>query len=300
MKRRRPSFFDYLGYYAFRFLAALFSVIPFWLTFRLADLLFFILFDVVRYRYAIISSNIRASFPEYTDAEVKKAVRAFYRNLSDIALESIKGLTMGEAEVRRRFYIRNPDLFSEDYARNQSILVLGSHYVNWEWGALAFQLFCDHQTVGIYKTIKNKLVEGYFKRLRSQWGMVLCPMKQTGRALLEYKDAPAAFFLIADQTPSDLANAHWVNFLGRETPFLHGADKIARRGNLPVYYYDTRRVGRGFYEIEFSPICLKPASMPEGAVTQAYAAKLESIIREYPPDWLWSHKRWKHRRVVGR
>jgi KDO2-lipid IV(A) lauroyltransferase len=101
--------------------------------------------------------------------------------------------------------------------------------------------------------------------------------------------------MMSDQSPSSRKKAQWVQFLGRETACLHGSDFYARKLDCPVLYMDIQRVKRGFYEITFSALETHAAQTPEGAITQAYMAKLESVIRAKPEDWLWSHRRWKPR-----
>jgi KDO2-lipid IV(A) lauroyltransferase len=99
--------------------------------------------------------------------------------------------------------------------------------------------------------------------------------------------------LIADQTPFDVRNAHWVNFLHQDTPFLHGMEKLARQAGYPVFYFEIERVRRGAYEVSFSPICEAPKNTAEGEITRLFAEKLGATIRREPANWLWSHRRWK-------
>jgi len=102
--------------------------------------------------------------------------------------------------------------------------------------------------------------------------------------------------MAADQSPSNHSKAIWVNFLGIETAFLHGPEKHAVLNDYPVFYIHVERVKRGFYTCELSLLADNPGILPEGEITRRYAAKVESIIREKPENWLWSHRRWKKRR----
>ena len=86
---------------------------------------------------------------------------------------------------------------------------------------------------------------------------------------------------------------HWIQFLNRDTPFLHGMEKHSRNNNLPVIYADVQRVKRGFYTIELSVLTMNPLELDDGVLTELYARKLESVILKKPEDWLWSHRRWK-------
>ena len=65
-------------------------------------------------------------------------------------------------------------------------------------------------------------------------------------------------------------------------------------GNLPVVFLPVIKVRRGYYEIKGILLENDPASLKEGELTHKYVTALESVIREYPELYLWSHKRWKH------
>lgn len=275
--------------------------LPFRGMYLLSDLGCFLLRNVFRYRKKVVLSNLRNSFPVKSEEEIQALASAFYHHFTDILLESLKGLRLPKAELQRRFVYRNPEIFQPFFEKNQSVILLGSHYGNWEWGVLSFPLAVQHSVVGIYKPLKNKAVEGFLNSLRKKWGLHLAEMNQAGRAIVSYKNQPSIFVLIADQTPSDMRNAHWANFLNQDTPFLQGMDKLARQTGYPVFYFEIERVKRGFYEVTFSPICEAPKELPEGKITQRYAASLEATIRNSPADWLWSHRRWKRARhwVVG-
>ena len=68
---------------------------------------------------------------------------------------------------------------------------------------------------------------------------------------------------------------------------------------MPVVYVRLRQLKRGFYEIEFSDVCSDPASTRQGEITEQVTQLLEADIRKVPFLWLWSHKRWKHKRPSG-
>ncbi len=269
------------------------GLLPFWVLWPLSDLVAFMLCKVVGYRKKVILTNLKNSFPNKSDGEISSLSSKFYSHFADLLLESVKGLTLPKAELQRRFVYRNPKIFRPLFENEQSAILLGSHFGNWEWGVLSFPLSVQHTVVGVYKPLKNKLLDKYLNSLRKQWGLHLTDMAHTGRAVAQYRSQPTIFVLIADQTPSDIRNAHWTEFLQQNTPFLHGMDKLARKTGYPVFYFEIERVQRGFYEVSFSPICEANEPLAAGEITRRYAARLESTIRNSPAEWLWSHRRWK-------
>ena len=283
-------------YYRLVLLVNLFSLVPFWVLYLLSDFLFFILYRLLKYRYKVVIENLSKSFPEKSSAEIQQIARGFYKNLSDITLETIKGFTLSKEAYLKRHRFVGMELLEKDFENGQSVLLAGGHFTNWEWGLFCIGLVMKHQMVAVYKPINNKAVDDYFNNRRSRWGVRLAAMHQVGRAIARYKDEACAFLFIADQSPSDVQNAHWIDFLNQDTPFLPGIDKIARRTNYPVFYCDLRRVKRGYYELTLSELCRDSSQFKEGEITQLFAKKLEQSIDANPSDWLWSHKRWKRKR----
>ncbi|MEK7256547.1 MAG: lysophospholipid acyltransferase family protein [Bacteroidota bacterium] len=278
------------------FLAALFAVVPFRLLYFFSDGLAWLFLHIIKYRSKILQQNLRKAFPEKSPAEIAALQRQFYRHFSDVLLESIKGLTLQRDELQRRFRYRNPGIFDDLLAQGKSAILLGSHVGNWEWGSLSLPLAVEHQVVGIYKPLKNPVADAWLNRRRMRWGLQLASMAQAGRAVIEGRNKPCIFVLIADQTPVDVKNAHWLTFLNQDTPFLHGADKLARQTGYPVFFVEIQRVARGFYEVSFSELCREPGKTEEGTVTKLFAERLEKHIQREPANWLWSHRRWKRAR----
>ncbi len=269
---------------------------PFWALYLFSDILAFLFQHIIKYRKKIIQQNLRNSFPEKPETEIEALTYLFYKHFCDLLFESIKGLGMTKAELHERFHFKNPEIFEPLFQQNQSVVLLGSHYGNWEWGVISFPLLVRHKVVGIFKPIGNRSIEAYLNSHRGKWGHHLTSMKNTGRAIIENKGRPTIFIFIADQTPADIKNAHWLNFLNQDTPFLHGAEKIAQKTNYPVFHFKITRVKRGFYELTFEQLFADPKNTSTGEITAKYAHQLENAIKEDPPNWLWSHRRWKRKR----
>jgi KDO2-lipid IV(A) lauroyltransferase len=103
---------------------------------------------------------------------------------------------------------------------------------------------------------------------------------------------------IADQTPSP-EKAYWTTFLHQDTPVFWGTEAIARKLNYPVVYASVYKVKRGYYSIAAETLFEEPKDTKEGEISEAHTRKLERDIQQHPSIWLWSHRRWKHRRPSG-
>ncbi len=285
---------SYFSYLAFRLGVFLLALLPFRVMYGLSDLLAFVLRDVLRYRREVAEENVRRCFPDKSEGERRALLRASYRNLSDVLLEGLKGLSMGKEELLRRYRFVNPDLPEALYEQGVPVLSAQAHYGNWEWGVSSFSLQVPQTVVGIYKPLKHPLIGAFTDARRKRYGLVLRDLRQTRAAMKEFGESPSLFIMIADQSPSNPFKSHWLSFFGCETAWLHGTDYWARRLKCPVLFMDVQRVKRGFYEIRFSLLAdASRKEFEEGEITRLYVRKLEEMIRQKPADWLWTHRRWK-------
>ena len=285
---------QYLGLVGFRLVVFLFRLLPFSVLFVLADFVSFLLHKVIGYRLKVVKENLNKSFPDLKEDELEKLIKSFYKHLSDILLEGIKGYSLSEKELRKRFVYKNPEILDEAFQSGKHIMLMPAHYGNWEWAVLSLPLPLKHQIIGVYKPLRAQLIEAFVGKRRSRFGLILNPISETRTAMNNPPAKPTAYIMMSDQHPSSRKKAQWIKFLGRDTACLHGADHYARKYNYPVYYMHIARVKRGFYEVEFSPLELNASATQRAEITQKYMSVLEEKILEKPSDWLWSHRRWKY------
>ena len=219
----------------------------------------------------------------------------FYRHFCDILIESVKGFTVSEEQLRKRVLIKNPEFIHYYADKGQSIILVGGHYNNWEICVQAFSMYSNHRCIAIYKPLSDVFLNSKIYKSRSLFGLELISMKQTKRSFDENSKVKAIVFG-SDQNPSNPKRAHWMNFLNQDTAVLFGVEKYAKEYNWPVVFVSISKVKRGCYEVEYSLITDKPTEQPHGRITESFTKKLEQDIINNPQYWLWSHKRWKHKR----
>jgi KDO2-lipid IV(A) lauroyltransferase len=275
----------------------LLRVMPFRVMYFFSDLVYFFLYHVVAYRRKAVELNLKNSFPEKDQKEIHKLMKKFYHHLCDISLESLKGFTMSPKQIVKRHHILNPELADKFFGQGISVIAEPGHYNNWEWGSLSPGLQMKYPIVCFYKPLSNKLTDAYLKTHRAKFGTKLESIRFTARAFEGMKGTPAVFIMAADQSPSNMKDCYWIDFLHRETAWLHGPEKYARLYNMPVIYVDIQKVKRGYYALKLVVLTENPASLPDGEITRLYAGQLEKSIINEPAYWLWSHRRWKHSRL---
>jgi len=286
-------------YYLVYGLLYLLSLLPMWILYGVSDGIAFLLYAVIRYRRAIVLSNLETAFPDKTPAERLRIAKRFYRNFTDNFIETIKLLSAGHAFLKKRLVIDNPELLDYFYDQGRKLQAHLGHLFNWELGNAAIPLITRYPFLVAYMPVENKVFERLFLHLRSRTGSVPLPASKMQRAIIPWRNTQYILALVADQSPGGPENSYWLNFFGRPTPFVRGPERGARIGDIPVIFVRFYKVRRGYYRVQLITIAEHPAQLPEGELTRRYRRLLEDAIRQQPDGWLWSHKRWKHEWTPG-
>lgn len=269
---------------------------PFRVVYILSDFTAWLLGSVIKYRKDVVFMQLKKSFPNKSDEEINHIAIESYRNLADIFLESVKGFSISKSEYMKRYTFVNPEI-SEKYTQaGIPVVNAAAHYTNWEWGATTYPLWFTCPVYGFYKPLSNPKMEQYGRKMRGIFNMNLIPIKNTSKVIIANENAPAIYVFIADQsTWSD--NAHWVTFLGQDTACPQGVGKYGNKLNCPVIYAEMNRVKRGFYEVNLVELLPNNHNISAEEITSIYMNHLENILKAKPENWLWSHKRWKKKRI---
>jgi KDO2-lipid IV(A) lauroyltransferase len=277
----------------------MFSLLPMRVHYVISDILFWLLYGAIGYRKSIVRKNLKDSFPEKSEEDLRKIERGFYHFFCDYLVESVKLMTISREEIQRRMTFKGTEMVNEAVESGQSCALYLGHLCNWEWVSSLPLWFSKKAACGqIYHPLENKDFDRLFLRSRERMGAVCIPMADTLRKILEYRQAgrPVVIGYISDQVPFWTNIHHWVDFLHHDTPVLTGTERIVRKFNHAVFFVDVRRVRRGYYEGEFKLMTSEPQKMAEFEITDIYFRMLEESIRRAPEFWLWSHNRWKRTR----
>ncbi len=292
-----------MQYRLYKGLYRVLALCPWWLIDTSAYIVAGVLYGLVRYRRRVVESNLTSCFPDKSPGEIQRITWGFYRHLVYQFLSSPK-ILMSPPEIIKRKHLQlyNLDQVARDMAeRGQKVgIIMLGHVGSWEIFS-AGNLFFEMEGLRLeqlYRPLSNAPLDATQRELRMRHRAVTTPKGQVARRivrLLNNSDEPPTLIaFIADQTPASWHSGLWETFLGRATLFVDGAERLARKYNLPVYYCDIKRISPRHYEGEVSVLCRDSASVPEGDITRLYIRALEATILRDPAIWLWSHKRWKH------
>jgi Kdo2-lipid IVA lauroyltransferase/acyltransferase len=273
------------------------SLLPWPLFYGLSDFFFFLLYHVIGYRRKVVYQNLKNSFPDKSHQEIKAIERKFYRYLCDLFLETFKTLTISEKEAKKRcqFTKETIDLFDKLEAEKKSCIIVMGHFGNWEWAGNSFALLCKQKLYVIYHPLHNTYFNTLIYDMRTRFGNGLYAMRDTIREMIRNRNEVNATAFIADQTAAP-ESAYWTKFMNQDTPVFWGTEKIAIKMNFPVVYVSVFQKKRGHYEAHAKILVAEPKLTKEGEITELHTRKLEEDIIRQPEIWLWSHRRWKHRR----
>ena len=287
-------------YFPLYFYFWLHALLPLKILYILSDILFFPMFYIVRYRRKLVYQNMKDSFPEKSEKEIRRMEKAFYHHFCDYIVETIKLLHISDKETRKRVKFHNTEALQEIVDNGGSCLMLLGHYGNWEfvpsvtlWMRKGSVIFAQ-----IYRPLKNKWFDRFFLKLRGRYHSECIAKQDTLRSILRYKSSgrPSITGFMADQTPSPANIHHWVNFLNHDTPVFTGVEKIDHKVGFSVFYFDVEKIKRGYYSVTIREISKNPKETEEFEITNKYMEMMETTILRAPEYWLWTHNRWKHKR----
>ena len=264
----------------------------------LSDILYVIVYHVVRYRRKVTSSNLHHAYPERSDKERQDLEKAYYHHICDLLLEGIHNLYAHPMSIMKRYRFVNHRLINQYYERGQSVILMSAHYNNWEYMITSLNYQLMHHGVGVGKPLNDKFVANYITRRRGRFGTEIVDQTNVRQTIEYYQQhhVPVAYMMLSDQSPNDVHKCYWTTFMHQETPFIYGAEYFARKYNMPVLYYEVAKIRRGYYEVMFSTICDKPNEVPQYSIIANYIQRLNRTIDAAPQYWLWSHRRWKRTR----
>ena len=260
----------------------------------LADVLYLICYRLLGYRREVTYDNLRHAFPEKSEAEIREIMRQFYHHLFDQVVELISLLAISEKSLNKRI-TGNWEVFERLNAAGRNTYVLLGHNFNWEWANVACQYNAPQQFAGVYMPTKSEGTNKLLTKMRTRGGGWLISMKAR-KGFQQLEGVRYIVGLIADQNPSNMNGALWLPFMHREAPFFKGPEQLARRNKAAVVFAGISRKGRGRYEVQLSLLTEDASTLPQDEVIRRYVQFMEAQLRAQPANWLWTHKRWKHKR----
>ena len=274
----------------------LLSRLPMRVLYALSDFFFFLMYNLIGYRKKVVLENLKLAFPKKSEEERKKIAKDFFKHLTDLIMESVKAFSISEKEMSKRYTYKNPELVNNFTKQGRSIALVAAHQANWEW-SISLPLVLDGNVSGAYTKLGNPYFEKVIRSSREKYGIIGYKTSETVKGMQKNfaEKTQGLYILLSDQSPQLHKTFYWNEFFGVQVPMHTGAEMLAKRFDLVVINYITRKVKRGYYETEFQLITDTPKEFEDYQITDKYTRLTENNIKQQPALYLWSHKRFKHR-----
>lgn len=275
----------------------LISMLPFRVFYWFSDFVYLIVYYIIGYRKKTVRENLALALPHLSSQERLVIEKKSYHHLCDMFLEMIKTMTISLDEMNKRFVLTNIEVVKEYEKKGKSVALLASHYASWEW-LLTLNDKTNFKGIGVYKKIANPYFDKLIRDIRSKFNAELVETKKVIPLMAKNleNNTMCIYGLASDQSPKLDRAFHWDTFMGIEVPVHTGAEMLARRHDFNMLFVKVKKVKRGFYEATFVPISDNPKATPEFEITHNFLKEVEKQILEAPEYYLWTHKRWKHKR----
>jgi Kdo2-lipid IVA lauroyltransferase/acyltransferase len=240
----------------------------------------------------IALSNLTMALPGLSATERARIADGVFRSVARLLLSFAKFPSIRADNISSWIRAEGQEHFRDAIRAGHGVLFATAHLGNWEISALAHALITGPMNV-VVRPLDNPLIDALVEQRRALSGNAPIFKKDFARAILKALAANQAVGILIDQNAS-LEEGVFVKFFGVTASASAGFAKIAARSGTTVIpgfalWSDTERQ----YILRFYP----PVTMTGDAVhdTQALQTQLEEVIRAYPDQWLWIHRRWKTR-----
>ena len=279
------------------FFLKLIGHLPLFVLYRIATLSKWLLYFVFSYRKNVIVNNIKNSFPELSTSQVNALTIKFYGYFTDLMVEFFRGSAISKKEMLERVSLVNEQIITNYLDKGIPVVLVAGHQGNWEWAVHRLALSENLYDI-VYQKLSSPLFNDFTFWVRSRFGSnVLMEKRESVILARDRKNIPRAICLAADQSPSKPESAYWTNFLNQPTGFFTGMERFAREYEYPVIFVELIRIKRGYYTMSFEEL-IQPSydNVEKGDIIELFARRLEKSVLKYPDQYLWSHKRWKHKK----
>jgi KDO2-lipid IV(A) lauroyltransferase len=274
------------------------SILPFRVLYFFSDITYILVYRIGGYRKKTVKKNLSLALRHLSDAERRVIEKKFYHHFFDTLFEMVKTITISEKELKKRFVFDNIELIQEFEDKGKSIALICAHYGSYEWLLIMNKYLTTHKGFGIYKTVRNLHFDALVKRIRGRFDAELVGTRQSIPLMLQNKRKGILGYygFISDQSPKLSSAIHWADFFGMEVPVHVGAEILAKKLDMNIMFVKGGKIKRGYYKASFIPYYGNPKDIPNYGIMDCFLRLLEEQIVEQPEYYLWTHKRFKHRR----
>jgi len=273
--------------------------IAFWLGRQLGKVWYYLDFE----HRKVAIQNLRTAFDREKSAyEIQVIARRTFQNLGMMAVEFFRIPRMDMETFKKRVKMEGVAEALVLLEKKKGALLLISHFGNWELMGLMSKVIGNPIVVIAKPMKKNQWVDQFITKIRNAAGLEVISTVNASRKVIKALSQNRVVGILIDQR-AKRSEGIWADFFGKKAPTTPGLAVLAMKTGAPVVPVFMVRNGFGKHRL----IIQKPLELVHtGDIkkdvetnTQLFNHTLESMIRQYPDQWFWVHRRWERKKRVS-
>jgi KDO2-lipid IV(A) lauroyltransferase len=263
---------------------------------KIAPVLAFIFFYFIPIRKKVVIENLQIAFPENEPTANKKLAFRIYSSFAITLVEILCFPFLKKSELANAVDCTNIGLIVEKFNEGKGVILLSSHFGNWEFGAISIAIQVQLSLSVVVKPLRNSFVDEWMNKARTKFGNEVVPLGISIRKTYQTLKEKKIVAMVADQRgPKEGIK---VDFFGKKVSIYAGPAALALKTGAPIVCGIPIRDKD--YKYKMKLVEIPQENLPESEedkileISQRYTSYLEKIIRDNPEQWLWMHKRWKY------
>jgi KDO2-lipid IV(A) lauroyltransferase len=245
--------------------------------------------------------NLSLAFgQEKSTSEIRTIAKRTFQNLGMMAIEFFRIPGMNTETFKKKVSVEGLDEALKLLEKKKGGLLLVGHFGNWELMGFMSKMIGNPILV-IAKPIKQERIDRWITGIRKVAGLEMIPPENASRKVIRALSENRVIGILIDQR-AKRSRGVWADFFGRKAPTAPGLAVLALKTGAPVV--PVFMVRNGFQKhrlIIKEPLELIHTGDFEkdvAANTQLFNQTLESMVRQYPDQWFWLHRRWERKKGV--
>jgi KDO2-lipid IV(A) lauroyltransferase len=271
------------------------SLVPLKILYLISNFCYYLLYFIFKYRRQVVHENLKKSLPHLNSQELLRTEKHFYRNFCDNIVEILKLQSISKKELHSHIDADYSAL-EQLIAQNKNCHLYMGHQFNWEWAnAHIASVLTTTNIIVAYKPLSSNLFNDFMMKIRNRFGSKMIAARNISKEIMQFSEKNHILVMVADQNPTIPEKSFWTTFLSQKTAFISGSELKTASQKTACFFANSIRVGRGKYKFVITPLFDFSEPYNIGLVTRLFSEHLEQAIILNPENYLWTHKRWKHK-----
>ena len=246
-------------------------------------------------RKQVVVQNLKRAFPDWNAEQIERTTRAVFAHWGESFISAMKVWTMSDRKIMS--LIESPGFAEYTQAKQaagEPYILFTGHFGSWEMAGRYIGIAVG-QTSVIYRIQRNPLADKFLTWLRKRKNMILVDSWSKMPAFVMALRDVGNICVVGDQYKG--RQGVTVDFFGLPSPSPRGVAVLAHRTTAEIIFV-AMHVHQGRYIMDWEPMQIQqPERINDNYIADVVSAglkKLEAVIRKYPEQYLWFHKRWRN------